>query len=118
MGALAPGDSATVRITATLDAAYTGGALSNRAQVQSDTADPVTTNNAATAVVTPAAAQADIRVSKETVTTPVVAGAPVQYRVTVANAGPSVARASSSAIPSQRPPMPWSRLPRRSAPAR
>ena len=42
VGSLAPGDSATVRITATLDSSYTGGALSNRAQVQSDTTDPVT----------------------------------------------------------------------------
>lgn len=92
VGTLAPDATATVRITATLDAAYTGGSLTNAAQVQADTTDPVTTNNTATAVVTPAAAQADIRVVKETLTTPVVAGSPVQYRITVSNLGPSVSR--------------------------
>ncbi len=92
VGALAPGASAIVRITGTLDPAFIGGSLSNAGQVQADTPDPVSTNNTASAVITPAAAQSDVRVAKETLTTPVVAGAPVQYRITVSNAGPSLAR--------------------------
>ncbi|MGG5258682.1 CARDB domain-containing protein [Phycicoccus avicenniae] len=92
VGALDPGAGATVRITATLDSAIIAGALTNRAQVQSDTPDSTPGNNTAAVTVTPGTASADVQVSKSTVTSPVVAGAPVQYRIAVTNVGPSVAR--------------------------
>ncbi|MBB2987761.1 DUF7507 domain-containing protein [Terracoccus luteus] len=93
VGTLAPGATATVQVTARVDSGFSGGgALVNRAQVQSSTPDPTPANNTAAVTVTPTAAVTDIQVAKETLTSPVVAGGPVAYRVTLTNAGPSVAR--------------------------
>ncbi|WP_237744919.1 DUF7507 domain-containing protein [Kribbella catacumbae] len=91
-GSLAPGASITVTVTATLDAGYTGGPLTNTAQAVSETPDPNDANNKDTATVTPAAPAADLSVKKETLTDPVVAGRPISYRITVRNDGPSDAR--------------------------
>ena len=90
---LAPAATITVRITATLDAGYTGGALTNTAKVISRTPDPADPDNTATITLTPAAPSADLVVTKQTRTSPVVAGQPVGYRISVRNAGPSDARA-------------------------
>ncbi|GAA1577198.1 hypothetical protein GCM10009804_37250 [Kribbella hippodromi] len=90
---LAAGSSVTVRIAATLDSGYTGGALTNTAKVVSDTPDPDESNNTGTSTVTPGAAKADVVVTKETVTKPVVAGEPITYQIKVRNAGPSDAKA-------------------------
>ncbi len=84
-----PGASFTVTVTGTLDPAYAGGTLTNRADVQSDTPDPDPANNEATSSLTPAAPSADLVVTKTVLTSPVVAGLPVSYRLTVQNAGPS-----------------------------
>jgi uncharacterized repeat protein (TIGR01451 family)/LPXTG-motif cell wall-anchored protein len=86
---LAAGSSVAVRIAATLDAGYQGGALTNSAKVTSDTPDPDDSNNTGTVTVTPGAAKADLVVAKETLTKPVVAGEPITYRITVHNDGPS-----------------------------
>ncbi|MFF0344315.1 hypothetical protein [Kribbella sp. NPDC004875] len=90
---LAAGASVTVRIAATLDSGFTGGALKNTAKVNSDTPDPEDSNNTGTVTVTPGAAKADVVVTKTTLTKPVVAGEPITYQIKVRNAGPSDAKA-------------------------
>ncbi|WP_328331596.1 hypothetical protein OHA70_11840 [Kribbella sp. NBC_00382] len=82
-----------VQITATLDSAYQGGPLTNSAAVSSTTPDPDPSNNTGTATLTPGDPKADLIVGKQTVTTPVVPGKPVTYRISVHNDGPSDARA-------------------------
>jgi uncharacterized repeat protein (TIGR01451 family) len=90
LGDLAPGASVTVEIPGVIDAnAMTD--ISNTATVSSPTFDPAPSDNSAT-VTTPVAPRAEIVVTKEVVTTPVVAGQPVTFRVTVRNDGPSTAR--------------------------
>ncbi|GAA5155440.1 DUF11 domain-containing protein [Nocardioides marinquilinus] len=89
VGALAPGASATVTVTARLDPSYAGGAIANTATVSTTTLDRVPGNNSATASNTPGAAQADLSIDKTTTTSPVVPGRPVQYVLTVTNNGPS-----------------------------
>jgi len=88
-GALDPGESVTVTVVATISSAAGTAALTNRASVASTTPDPNSANNTATATVTPAAPRADLVVTKRAVTSPIVAGQPVQYVVTVTNNGPS-----------------------------
>ncbi|MET9268561.1 hypothetical protein [Kribbella sp. NPDC003557] len=99
---LAAGSSVAVRIAATLDSGYRGGALTNTAKVTSDTPDPDDSNNTGTVTVTPGAATADLVVLKETLTEPVVAGQPITYRISVHNNGPSDARTVrlTDAVPS------------------
>ncbi|MFD7154615.1 LPXTG cell wall anchor domain-containing protein [Kribbella sp. NPDC059898] len=99
---LASGASVAVRIAATLDSGYQGGALTNTAKVVSDTPDPDDSNNTDTVTVTPAAPKADVVVTKATVTKPVVAGGPITYQIKVHNTGPSDAKAVhlSDAVPS------------------
>ncbi|WP_371407591.1 hypothetical protein OHA10_19095 [Kribbella sp. NBC_00662] len=89
---LAAGSSVAVKVAATLDSGYQGGALSNTAKVNSDTPDLNASNNTDTVKVTPAAAKADLVVTKETLTKPVVAGLPITYKISVRNDGPSDAR--------------------------
>ncbi|WP_328997312.1 hypothetical protein OHA18_22925 [Kribbella sp. NBC_00709] len=89
---LASGSSVAVKIAATLDSGYQGGAVSNTAKVSSDTPDPNASNNTGTVTVTPSAAKADLVVTKETLTKPVVAGQPITYKISVRNDGPSDAR--------------------------
>ena len=88
-GGLDPGQSATVTVVATVPSNAGTAPLTNDARVTSGTPDPTPGNNAATATVTPAAPRADLSVTKQPVTTPIVAGRPVQYLVTVTNNGPS-----------------------------
>ncbi len=92
-GALDPDESMTVTVVATVPPGAAATPLSNNARVSSSTPDPAPGNNAATATITPAAPRADLVVTKETLTSPVVAGQPVQYAVTVSNDGPSNAAA-------------------------
>ncbi|TDW15039.1 DUF7507 domain-containing protein [Kribbella kalugense] len=89
---IAAGSGVAVKIAATLDAGYQGGALTNTAKVTSDTPDPDDSNNTGTVTVTPGAAKADLVVTKETLSKLVVAGQPVTYRISVRNDGPSDAR--------------------------
>ncbi|WP_458170484.1 COG1361 S-layer family protein [Kribbella sp. WER1] len=89
---LAAGASVSVRIAATLDAGYQGGALTNTAKTVSDTPDPDDSNNTDTVTITPAAPKADVVVTKTTVTKPVVAGEPITYQIKVHNTGPSTAK--------------------------
>ncbi|WP_322919226.1 hypothetical protein [Nocardioides renjunii] len=90
---LDPGESATVTVVADVPSGATSVPLTNNARVGSTTPDPDSSNNAATVTVTPQAPRADLVVTKEAVTSPVVAGRGVQYVVTVRNDGPSDAAA-------------------------
>ncbi|MFE0421414.1 hypothetical protein [Streptomyces sp. NPDC058953] len=81
-----------------LSDAYTGNGsdLGNRATVRHDVADPNQANNTTGAVTPPGGVtepRADLRTVKQTVTTtPVSPGQTFDYRVTVTNAGPSIAQ--------------------------
>lgn len=79
----------TVTVTGDLPADFTG-TLSNTAEVTSTTADPTADNDTSTVERT-AVPSADVRVAKRLVGE-AVAGAEVEFVVTVRNAGPSVAR--------------------------
>ncbi|PUA79781.1 DUF11 domain-containing protein [Nocardioides currus] len=96
---LDPGQTMQVVVTAGVPSNATTAALTNNARVGSATPDPNAANNAASATVTPAAPRADLVVTKQAVTSPIVAGRPVQYLVTVTNNGPSDAAAVTLADP-------------------
>ena len=87
--ALGVGATVTFTLTATIDPAATG-TLANTASVAASvgTTDPDPADNSATDTdtLTPTA---DVSVAKTLLTTPVVAGSPLTYRIVVSNAGPS-----------------------------
>jgi large repetitive protein len=91
LGDLAAGASATVTINGTVDPDTTS-AMTNSASAASSTLDPSPSNNSS-AITTPVAPLADIVVTKDILTSPVVAGQPVQFRIRVKNNGVSTAAA-------------------------
>lgn len=89
-GSVAPGGPApTMRITAKIAPDATGTII-NDASIASDTTDPNTSNNAATAS-TALSAAANLAVTKLDSPDPVPAGRRLSYTVNVSNLGPSVA---------------------------
>ncbi len=80
----------TVRMRPPADVAV-GTRYDNTANVSGTTLDPVPGNNTDTGWVTTTTA-ADLRVVKERLTTPMVAGRPVAWTLAVDNLGPSVSR--------------------------
>ncbi|MFE6235228.1 hypothetical protein [Cellulosimicrobium sp. NPDC057862] len=92
-GGTQPGATATVTVTGTVDPAFTGTALTNGATVRTTTTDPEPGNDTATAT-TPVSRSLDLSVSKRANRTslPGAAPRPVDYTITVRNAGPSAAR--------------------------
>ncbi len=88
-GALDPGQSVEIVVVATLASGAGPASLTSTGSVTSTTNDPVPGNNVAAATITPSAPRADLVVAKRTTTSPVVAGRPVQYVVTVTDDGPS-----------------------------
>ncbi|WP_299921853.1 hypothetical protein [uncultured Nocardioides sp.] len=97
-GALDPGQSATFTVVARVPSDAGTAPLTNTALVTSGTPDPTAANNSGSATITPAARRADLAVAKQAVT-PVVAGRPLQYLVTVTNNGPSDAATVTLADP-------------------
>jgi len=89
LGTMAKGAQQTVTLVVAVGPGLAGTTVSDTAQVTSDTADPNAANNAST-VTTPVRAAADLKL---TMTGPssVLAGSPVAYTLTVANAGPDAA---------------------------
>jgi uncharacterized repeat protein (TIGR01451 family) len=87
---LAPGESRTGQITIHLPATQPAGIVPNTATVRSDTPDPDPTDNDATASLN-VVLVADLKITKTVETNPIVAGAPVTYRIDVVNQGPSIA---------------------------
>lgn len=87
---LPAGESRTGQVTIHLPPDQTPGPLGNTATVASDTPDPDASNDTATATVN-VALNADLTITKTVLTDPVIAGAPVRYRLDVVNHGPSIA---------------------------
>jgi uncharacterized repeat protein (TIGR01451 family) len=91
VGTLAPAGSTSVSLVTAVAAGVPAGAvLTNTATVSAATADPVPGNDTATADGPPAAAVADVSISKTAPAT-VTAGENAAWTITVDNAGPSVA---------------------------
>ena len=90
IASLPAGASESVAVVVQLDPLLNAGSLTNTATVASNTPDPDPSNNSATAVVD-STVTSDLGVTKTLVTNPVVAGAPVSYRLDVVNHGPSIA---------------------------
>ncbi|SDE61004.1 isopeptide-forming domain-containing fimbrial protein [Auraticoccus monumenti] len=93
LGDLAPGGDAAVQVTATgqLPADVTAESLANRAVLTTSTTDPNPGDNEVTSSTTVLRA-AGVSVTKTTDDETVVAGGEISWTLTVANAGPSVAR--------------------------
>ena len=91
LGTMANGAQQTVTLVVAVGAGLAGTTLVDAAQVASDTADPDTGNNLATAM-TPVRAAADAQVAVSAPAT-ALAGGPLAYTVTVTNAGPDPAAA-------------------------
>ncbi len=87
---IAPGESSSATVTATVDPNFGGTAIVNSATAVSGTPDPVSDDDTGTVTV-PVARSADLSVTKTGPTEPVAAGGTVQYTVRVANVGPSEA---------------------------
>jgi uncharacterized repeat protein (TIGR01451 family) len=87
LGTMEPGDSEEVLLRDVV-ASSTLGTLSNTATVSSNTADPVDDNNSDTEK-SPVNALADLAVTKEEGTDPIIAGNDLVYTLTVQNEGPS-----------------------------
>ncbi|AFS78893.1 repeat domain-containing protein [Gottschalkia acidurici 9a] len=92
IGTLVNGDERTILIRGIVSASATG-TITNTAEVTSTTPDPNPNNNTSTVVTEiSGSTSADISVEKIVVTSPVVAGGILAYRIRVSNAGPSDAQ--------------------------
>jgi uncharacterized repeat protein (TIGR01451 family) len=87
LGTMSPGSSEEVLIRSKIDP-LTTGTISNTATVSSNTDDPVAGNNSATEETT-IEAKADLGVTKEDSTDPILSGHQLTYTITVENSGPS-----------------------------
>ncbi|MFK7916504.1 MAG: hypothetical protein AB8G14_00385 [Ilumatobacter sp.] len=87
---LADGTSATIEIDATVSAGAVDTIENTAAITNASTPDPVDENNTAT-IETDVVPEADVQLTKATVTAPVVAGQTVRYDIDVVNNGPAQA---------------------------
>jgi uncharacterized repeat protein (TIGR01451 family) len=93
LGPIVAGGSVPFTITASVDPTLpVGTVLANRATVSGPETDPDDTNNSA-AVSSTVTHAYDLSVTKQVLTSPVVAGHPVTFSLTASNAGPSEADA-------------------------
>lgn len=90
LGSMAPGFSDAILIKGDLNPQATG-TLDNQAAITSQTPDPDPNNNTSTVEVV-VETLADVSVTKVALTTPIIAGNPVSYKIHVKNAGPSDAQ--------------------------
>ncbi|MEG1703138.1 MAG: DUF3794 domain-containing protein, partial [Niameybacter sp.] len=97
LGNLAVGASQSILVKGIVDATATTD-VANTANVSSPTPDPVPANNTAN-VNTPVAPSADLSIVKKVLTSPVVAGQPIEYSLVISNAGPSAAQSAVVADP-------------------
>jgi uncharacterized repeat protein (TIGR01451 family) len=86
---VANGDTATFTLVVRVDPAAAGGStISNTATVASETSDPMSDNNSATATTQVKGSQADLAVVMTALPDPVAAGSDVTYAIVVRNNGP------------------------------
>jgi uncharacterized repeat protein (TIGR01451 family) len=86
---VANGDTATFTLVVHVDPAAAGGStISNTATVASETIDPMSDNNSATATTQVKGSQADLAVVMTASPDPVAAGSDLTYRIVVTNNGP------------------------------
>ena len=88
--AQAPGATATITVVAQVAADAPAGPLTNSATATSAGTDQNPSNNSASAPID-VTALADVSIQKTATPSPAVAGQPIDYTITVANAGPSSA---------------------------
>ncbi|MDN5803832.1 MAG: hypothetical protein L0H26_04465, partial [Microlunatus sp.] len=93
IGTVAVGDSVSRQIVVSTPDDFPGPTLDNTARVTSDN-DPESGNNTAT-FTSSTNPSADLAITKATSPSPLVAGGPVTYTLTVANNGPSAAQGVS-----------------------
>ncbi|SDT31847.1 conserved repeat domain-containing protein [Friedmanniella luteola] len=93
VGALDPDDAVTVQVTGVVDAGQPAGTLENVATVSSAATDVQPADNR-DATRTEVTSSADLSVTKTVSPDPLEAGSPATFVLTVANAGPSRARAA------------------------
>ncbi|QHS59740.1 DUF7933 domain-containing protein [Chitinophaga agri] len=79
-------------VTVLLPDNYSAAMISNTATANSQTADPVTTNNTTTTPALPVTAAADLQIAKTTSEQAYVPGRTIVYTIDVTNAGPSAAQ--------------------------
>ena len=89
VGTLANGASATLTITATVNAGQGGATIHNAATVSGGPGDPIPGNDSSTADVVVPRPTADLSITKTDGTTTVDAGATTTYTISVRNGGPS-----------------------------
>ena len=98
-GATAPGTTRTATLVVQVGAGIADGTvLSTTATAATVTNDPASGNNAATANTT-VRANADLSISLTDTPDPVIAGNPLTYVATLANAGPSDAQGATITLP-------------------
>ncbi|MDJ0768748.1 MAG: hypothetical protein QNJ12_08135, partial [Ilumatobacter sp.] len=88
LGTIAAGGSATISVSGTISAAFTGADITNAASVSTTTPDPDGSNDATSSTV-PVAPVADLSITKRAIGEPFVPGAPVTWEIVVTNNGPS-----------------------------
>ncbi|MTD14814.1 DUF11 domain-containing protein [Nakamurella sp. YIM 132087] len=92
LGTLPVGADITIPLTALVRPSVDPGTVTGQAGVGASTTDPQTANNASTATIE-VITQADLVAGKSVDPSPLVAGSPATYTLTVLNDGPSDARA-------------------------
>ena len=99
VGTLANGATASLAITATVDAGQAGGTIHNSVTVSGGPGDLTPGNDASTADVTVPLPSADLSIAKTNGAASVTAGGSTTYTVRVANAGPSAVTGAVLADP-------------------
>jgi uncharacterized repeat protein (TIGR01451 family) len=93
---VANGDTATFTLVVRVDPAAAGGStIRNTATVASETSDPMSDNNSATATTQVKGSQADLAVVVTASPDPVAAGSDVTYAIVVTNNGPDDAASAT-----------------------
>lgn len=101
IGTLAPGATVTLTLVTKIDPdAADGSSVTNQVSVDTSTPDPDPSCAACTATID-VVTSADLVTTKTLVTDPIIAGQPVEWKVTVKNNGPSTARSVTVTDPLQ-----------------